>query len=95
MYMKQIVSTTKPFRQENLLTQAAGGKIVLCTLDSGNYYCLDEVGSRVWELCDGARSIARIATILAEEFDSSEENILRDIIDLLAELANENLVGAD
>ena len=42
---------------------------------SGEYFTLDEVGGRVWELCDGTRSIDEIATIVTEEYDAPLDRV--------------------
>jgi len=43
------------------MMQQVEGDSVLLDIDSGEYFSLNEVGGRVWELCDGPRSIDSIA----------------------------------
>ena len=69
--------------------------IVLLDPKSGEYYTLDEVGSRIWELCDGSRSLADIAVVVGQEFDASAEVIQADVCALVRELADEALVVRD
>jgi hypothetical protein len=59
---------------------------------SGQYFTLDVVGSRVWQLCDGIRTVSEIVAIVAREFDAPADVIEADIIELLQELADEQLV---
>lgn len=91
--MQPIVSISRPVRREGVLAQAAAGTTVLLSLEGGQYYSLDEVGSRVWELCDGTRSVSEIAATLSREFAGAPDGIERDILELLADLANEHLVA--
>ena len=60
--------------------------------DSGNYFSLTDVGARIWELCDGNRTVADIATELAEEYDARPSVIEGDVRELLEELSAEGLL---
>ena len=66
--------------------------LVLLHPQTGEYYTLDPVGSRVWQLCDGKNTVAKIATIISQEFDAPAKVIERDVLDLLTELLDEKLV---
>ena len=68
---------------------------MLLDLDGGTYFALNEVGARVWDLCDGNRSVADIAGALAAEYEAPEDVILRDVVELLTELRAERLVAVD
>jgi Coenzyme PQQ synthesis protein D (PqqD) len=84
-----------PQRVADVITQGADGETVLLHIESGNYFALNEVGSRVWSLCDGARSISDIVAIICDEFDVTEQTAESDALDLLAMLTSENLVVSD
>ena len=58
----------------------------------GAEHDLNPVASRVWELCDGARSVAEIARVLVEEFEVDEETAGRDAAEFLASLWQRKLV---
>lgn len=83
---------SRPQRRSDVLAQAAGDTVVLLTPDSGEYFTLNEVGARIWELADGSRSVAEIASALAEEYDAPLEDIRTDALEVLAELAEEQLI---
>ncbi len=91
--MKAIQPSTRLQRNEGILAQEAAGTIILLSLERGQYYCLDGVGGRAWELCDGHRTVAEIAALLGEEFDAPAETIKRDLIEFLTDLANEHFLG--
>lgn len=90
--MNPIALTDRPARQPRVLKQEAGGTVVLLGLDEGRYYSLDEIGGRIWDLCDGARTVAQIAALLAAEYEAPPETITQDLVELLDDLANEKLV---
>jgi len=49
------------FRQkEGLLSQRAADTRVLLDPADGNYFALDEVSGRIWDLCDGDRTVAQV-----------------------------------
>ena len=90
--MKSRLLTARPQRKQRVLKQEAEGTVVLLDVDSGRYYALDEVGGRVWDLCDGRRTVAEIAATIGEEYVAAAETIQRDLGDLLRELADESLL---
>jgi hypothetical protein len=81
-----------PKRREGVAAQVADGEAVLLDIESGEYFSLNSVGSRIWELCDGTRSTAEIVSILCGEFDVVEDVATADAHEILDELRNEKLV---
>ena len=84
---------SRPHRRDDILAQVAGDTVVLLTPDSGEYFTLNEVGGRIWELADGTRSVEEIAAALIEEFEASLDEVRADALDLLEQLAEEGLVA--
>lgn len=89
-----IVRESHPRRREGVLKQRASGTVILLDLDEGQYFALNEVGGRVWELCDGTRSVSEVASLLSLEYEVSPETLLADLVELLTDLADEKLVVA-
>ena len=83
----------RPRRQDGVLAQEAQGQTVLLRLDDGGYYALDEVGARIWELCDGDRDLTEIVAVLCGEFDASEKQVLADVVEFVDELRGEELLA--
>ncbi len=79
-------------RRDDILAQRASETQLLLNLSSGQYYALDEVGTRIWELCDGSRTVAEIAAVVGDEYDAPIDVIQADALELLEDLAGENLV---
>ena len=55
-------------------------------------YTLNEVGSRVWTLLEAPQSVQEIAAALCEEYDVPQEQLTRDLVELLDELQANGLV---
>ena len=61
----------------------------------GLLYPLNSVGARIWDLCDGARSVDEIIGILAAEFEAPEPTIRADAVDFIERLADAKLVSIE
>jgi hypothetical protein len=79
-------------RREQVIFQQVAGKQVLLNLADGQYYALDEVGSRIWSLCDGTRVVADVVAVLCEDYDAPPATIKSDALELLADLLDAQLV---
>lgn len=83
---------TRPTRTERVLAQRNADSMILLSPSSGHYYTLDEVGARIWELCDGSREVSSVVEALYAEYDAPLETIKQDVVELLDDLAREQLV---
>lgn len=79
-------------RRDRVLVQRAAGTLVLLDLEGGQYYALDEVSARVWELCDGAHGVNTIAEHIGTEYDAPVSTIYEDVVAFLEEMLDENLL---
>ncbi len=82
----------RPQPRERVVAQRAKDEVVLLDLDAGTYFSLDEVGGRVWELCDGARTVTEILAVVVAEYDAPADVIEADVNRLLEELEAEALL---
>ena len=78
---------------DDLVSSDMDGEIVMMSVDKGEYYGLDETGSRVWTLLETPRQVSELCEILAGEFDVEQEQCERDVLAFLNELAEEELVS--
>ena len=79
-------------RNAALLTTEVDGEIMAMSVERGECFGLDRVGSRVWALIEQPRSVADLCEALTEEFDVDAETCLRDVTDLLETLRASDLV---
>jgi hypothetical protein len=95
--MTSVSRATTPERRPGVLAQQVkpdDPSLVLLNPKSGEYYTLEAVGTRVWQLSDGKRTISEISAIISQEYDESLENIESDVVELVKELIDEELVVA-
>ena len=52
----------------------------------------DEIGSKIWLLCDGSRSVKEIAEAITGEYDVDIETAFRDCRDFIQELETNKMV---
>jgi hypothetical protein len=69
------------------------GEVVLLHLDTGMYYGLDPVGTRVWALLVDHGSPAAVCERMLEEFDVLPEVVERDVLGLVDALRDKGLVA--
>ncbi|HEX2076181.1 MAG TPA: PqqD family protein [Longimicrobium sp.] len=72
-----------------------GGHTVLLDYAGGQYYGLDEVGTRIWELVREGSTLGAIVGRLEAEYDAPRDVLQADASALLAELAARRLVRAE
>lgn len=83
----------RPQRAENVVARTLDGEAVLLDLASEEYYSLNEVGSRIWELADGEHSVDDMVAAIVAEYEAERAQVEEDVLDLLDELGREGLVS--
>lgn len=79
-------------KDSDVLFTAMGEDGVLLHVSRGDYYSLNKVGARIWTLSDGTKSIRELADEIMAQFDISQKEAERDIIELAEHLEKEGLV---
>ena len=77
----------------DLISSDLDGEIVMMSVDKGEYYGLDAIGSRIWALLKEPRKVSELCAILTEEFDVEREQCERDVLTFLNEMATDSLVS--
>ena len=75
-----------------VISQEVSGETVLLDLESENYFGLDEVGTRIWQLIQESGDLQSIYNTMLEEYDVSEEQLEEDLEKLLEEVSKIGLV---
>jgi hypothetical protein len=87
-----IVVSSRPRRNVHVLARPGESALILLNPRNGEYYTLDEVGGQIWNLCDGAHTVAEMVAAISAEFDAPVTEIEADVHELLSDLASEQLV---
>jgi len=83
-----------PCRAEYVRVYSFEGEAVLFDARTGHSHHLNETAFAVWQSCDGSSTVAHIAQRLTERFDVDLETALDHVEQVLAVLADAELVGA-
>lgn len=68
------------------------GKTVLLSIQNGEYYNMNEVGSRIWALIEQPRTIAALIDALLAEFQVGREQCEREALAFLEQLRKDKLL---
>jgi len=82
-----------PIKSPSTAYQIFDGEAVIIVPSEQMVNVLNPVGSRIWDLADGRKSIGQIAEMLAQEFDVSYETALKDAIEFTGDLAEKKMMG--
>lgn len=74
------------------VSSSVEGEMAIMSIDKGNYYMLNEVGARFWQLIESPRTIADACAELLDEFEAPEGQCQQEIIQLGNELLEQNLI---
>ena len=72
-------------RNEAIVFTDLDDTIVMMDVDEGQYYELDPIGARVWNLLETGRSVADLCDVLASEFDVDPDTCRHDTLQFLEE----------
>ena len=81
-------------RCPDVIEREVDGEAVLLDLKTGIYYSLNEVGSEVWKLIDGKRSVREVAQWVVENYEIDRLTAEKDVKELLEDLLKEKLIAA-
>ena len=68
------------------------GEWVVLDLRHGNYFGLDETGTRIWRLIEQHQTLDAVLTALSDEYEATRDTLERDLMHLAAELSEKGLL---
>ena len=69
------------------------GEKVMMNLDKGEYFMMNEVGSRIWEIISEPINVRRIIDTLCFEYEVDEEICKDTVVEFLGRLNNAELIS--
>lgn len=88
--MKTLAMRVRP--RPKVLFRDLGNEAVLLESESGIYYSLNEVGSRIWLLLQKHGQVEPTFRALLDEYDVPEERLYEEIQEFVEKLASRGLV---
>jgi len=86
-------ASSKISRNPELLHAAAGDEMVMLSVEAGNYYGLDPIGRRIWDLLDEPARVSEICSRLTAEYQVEPEECEADVLSFLRELVERRIVN--
>ena len=77
---------------DNVIAREVGGETVILNVESGNYFGLDPIGARIWDLLAQGLTLAAIGDVILGEYEATRETIEQDLLQLATDLVREKLV---
>jgi len=85
--VKQVVAKTP-----EAVSKIIGQEAVIILPAAGEVNILNEVGSRLWELVDGQRTIAELAVKICDEYAVTFEQAEEDALDFIQRMVERKLL---
>ena len=79
----------------NVLSSDIDGETMIMSIENGNYYGLDDIASVIWKMMASPVRIAEIVEELLPRFEVEREKCERDVLHLIAGLAQQSIVRVD
>jgi hypothetical protein len=76
-----------PCRSERTAFRVVGGEALVMVVDRKELHRLNDVGSRVFELCDGQTDIDAMVEVIVKEFVVDPPTARADVVNFITELA--------
>ena len=77
---------------KELVASRVDNEIVMMSIEHGNYYSLDPIGSRIWKLIEAPIKIKKLTNLLMEEFEVDSKTCEQDVLNLLNEMYKEKVI---
>jgi hypothetical protein len=87
-----ITDSTIISRSPSVLTAEVDGEIVMMSIEQGQYFGLDDIGSDIWKRLDPPCAFADLIERLAADYDADRASIATDVWALLESMAARDVV---
>lgn len=81
------------FKKEEIDDSDLDGEKVMMNLDKGQYFMMNSVGSRIWEIINEPISVRDIICILVDEYDITSDECEKNLKTFVKELWEAELIS--
>lgn len=91
--MSQQLSLTSSVRiREGVLSRDLQGEAVILNLNTGLYFGLDPVGTRIWQLIEAHQSLQKVLDAMIEEYEVGQAQCAEDLLSFVTKTLEKRLV---
>ncbi len=81
-----------PKQHNDVASRVIDEEAIILTPNTGILHTLNPVGTRIWELANGKRTVSGIIQKIKDEFDADEKRIGEDVVDFIESLIHKNMM---
>ncbi|MBN1999190.1 pyrroloquinoline quinone biosynthesis peptide chaperone PqqD [candidate division KSB1 bacterium] len=81
-----------PKKDKRTASRVIDNEAVVVLTHTSVVHTLNDIGTRIWELCDGSKTVNDIIQALSGEFDADTDQIGNDTIEFLTELEKKEMI---
>jgi hypothetical protein len=89
---KEILPETVLKRKQNQLFSEIDDEVVMLSVENSEYYGMDKVGSRIWQLLEKEIKFGDLITALTDEYEVAEEQCKEDTLQFIEQLKAKDLI---
>jgi hypothetical protein len=89
---KQDISRQLLQRRPDMLFSHIDDEVVMMSIESGEYYGLNPIASKIWELLEKPHTTVQLVELLMQEFDVDEQTCREDVLQFLRQMLQKNLI---
>ena len=79
-------------RNDSIVDAQIDGEIVMMDINNGEYYGLDVIAARIWELMASPKIVSEICEILQQEYKVSEEKCQKDVLGFIDKMIAKGVI---
>jgi Coenzyme PQQ synthesis protein D (PqqD) len=88
-------SATRIVRSPDQVSGDIDGKVVLLSIENGEYYNMNDVGSRIWALLENPIAVGALVDRLVAEFEVEQATCEKEALAFLRQLQSDKLLRVE
>jgi len=89
----EMTLNSKITRNSDIDATDLDGEVVMMNLEKGQYFMMNQVGSRIWEIIKEPSTVNNIINTLLGEFQVEKNQCKENVVEFLGKLKNANLIS--
>jgi hypothetical protein len=89
---KVIRMDSKIVGETNIVFNEMDGETIMMSIENGEYYGINSIGSRIWTLLESPKAVSEICDTLLRDYDVTPEQCAQDVLHFLNKMAEKGVV---
>jgi hypothetical protein len=87
--------TSSLHRNDEFVHSAIDNETVMMSIEQGEYYGLDDIATRIWNILDEPHSVNQICDLLQPDYDVDRQQMEQDVLAFLDEMVKGKILYSD